>query len=151
MASAEGMKLWNGWGPGEWLDFLGSVRAAMRHVVFVAIGAKWDRNMADVVIPLMRTLGMDVIDLVGDLEVGGSLEVIRRCRYFAGFASGMTIVANVMSKPVLMLYPNHLEKLMYSWPCPESIANGQYVAKIWDRPKTIFMDVIPMIEEAFYY
>lgn len=150
-ASVEGMRIWNTWGPGEWLDFLGCIRASMRHVVFAMIGARWDRNMAEALLPLMKALKADVVDLVGKLDLGTSFEVMKRSRYMVGFASGMTIVANVLRKPCLMLYPDSLPKLMYSWPCPESLAFGTYLASTWKRPRDVYRDVADSIEHAFDY
>jgi hypothetical protein len=147
-ASLGGVASWDGWGPGEWLDFANAVHLVYPHVVFVLIGAKWDKDLNSQLRPLMLNLKLPIINLVGMLPLSVSLAVIQRCRYMVGFASGMTILAEIMRIPVLMLYPNHLDLLRYSWPSPQSIASRAYTGELWCRPKSAYRKIITVLEQA---
>jgi hypothetical protein len=147
-ASLGGMRAWDGWGPGEWMDFIREVHADYPYVVFVLLGARWDSDMKEQLAPMLERFGVPVVDIVGQTALPVSLAVIRRCRYMVGFASGMSILANVMRVPVLMLYPAHLRELMNAWPSLESIATGSYAGMVWPRPKTAYRRVSMTIQRA---
>lgn len=137
-SSMGGIEAWTAWSAMEWSEFIGMVEQNYPDVKFYLLGAKWDNDMRA---PLRRILDdqyVDYHDLIGKTTLGQALELIRRLKYFAGFASGLTILANVVNTPVVMLYPKYLGGLTYSWPCPRSMANGSYQGLIWDRPVEIF-------------
>jgi glycosyltransferase involved in cell wall biosynthesis len=147
-ASLGGMKAWDGWGPGEWLEFIQAIASEYPHIVFVLLGATWDEDMADQLRPLLTQSGITHLNLVGKTDLALTLAVLRRCRYVVGFASGVSILANVLQIPTLMLYPSHLHLLMHAWPDLNSIADGSYVGIVWSRPREAYRKVGLQIQRA---
>ncbi|NIW43643.1 MAG: hypothetical protein GWN14_02180 [candidate division Zixibacteria bacterium] len=137
-SSQGGADSWSGWGVHEWSDYVSRVRREFPHVMFVIMGAKWDTDLSDALSRSMNSMGVEHINLCGKTPMGVAVECLKRLNYFIGFASGMGILSNVLSKPQVMLYPHHLRDLMHSWPCPVSLANGSHQGVIWDRPITIY-------------
>lgn len=141
-----GIDAWSGWYEYEWAEFIRFVHNTFPGTAFYLIGAGWDRDMQAAVNRILDIEGVEYVDTVGKTSLGKAVELIRRMDYFAGFASGMTILADVMKKPVLMLYPDYLADLMYSWPCPVSMATGSYIGMAWRRPIEVFTAVRDKLE-----
>ncbi len=137
-SSSEGARNWNGWSAHEWTDFIRRIKQAHPHVVFVLIGAGWDRDLSRELAQILISDRIYHVNLTGKTSLGVSIECLKRLSYFAGYASGMGILSNVLNMPQLMLYPNHLKKLMHAWPCPYTLANGQHHCMTWGRPVDAF-------------
>lgn len=138
--SVDGNKLWKGWYPDEWSDFIKKVKAEFPEIVFVLIGAPYDMDYHDLLVPKLE--GINYIDLVGKTpDMGVTIEVLRRLHYQIGFCNGLGMLANVLNKGVSLFYPRTLEKAMYSWPCPVSIGTKDYQAFMWDNPDKVFSDI----------
>lgn len=130
-----GAQYWNGWQEYEWADFITRFAHNYPGVTPVIYGAKWDTDLSFCVSGLLNQAGVPHLNIVGKTaDMGTAIECLKIFKHNIGFASGMGILANVLNKPVCMLYPHHLEKLMYSWPCPMSIALNTYVPSLWERP-----------------
>ena len=136
-ASRSMVEHWGGWGPEIWADFAGLLWGAFDIGGFVLIGAGWDRSFADDVLKQIRQQkgGLPIIDLVGKLAIGASLEVVRRSAYLVAFPSGIPILAAVMGNPVLMFYPKHLKPMHDTWADPEMISSGAYKAMQFCSPE----------------
>lgn len=145
-SSQGGVNSWNAWSRFEWMDFVKRVRNEYPHVVFVLVGAKWDMDLTDRFSGDLRREGIEHINLCGKTPMGVCVEVLKRLAYFAGFASGMGILSNVLNRPQLMLYPDHLEKLMTSWPCPVSLGFGSHQYSLWARPSRVFHQIKPGLD-----
>ena len=138
-ASIGAADAWNAWGVGEWLGFIQRIHRDFANPVFVLMGAKWDT-------PMVRQLEMALkpfkqiryVNLSGRTVLSDAIAIIRRCRYFVGFASGMAILSTILGIPTLMLYPGHLDKLMYSWPPTHSIGMGSYIGLPWGRIADVY-------------
>lgn len=146
-SSAGGIAAWSAWTEYEWVEFIRKVRQDFPHVHFFLIGAKWDADMRTPMQNVLNTVGISYTDLIGQTSLGQALELIRFSDYVAGYASGMTILANVANTPTLMLYPDTLTKLMRSWPCPVSLANGSYQGHVWARPTIIYSAIKSKLKE----
>lgn len=141
ISASRGIQAWEAWGAYEWAEFITKVRWKYPHTTFVLFGASWDQDMRQPIRDLLDAARIDYRDFIGHSTLGQSIELLKRLDYHAGFASGMQVLANVVYKPCLMLYPEHLDGLRNSWACPVSIANGDYVGLVWDRPGTIMKRV----------
>jgi hypothetical protein len=148
-SSLGGNIAWDGWSANEWVDFINKIYSEFPHVTFVLIGAKWDIDYLPAFIPKLAQTGIPYINLVGKTpDMSLSLEILKRLDYHIGFASGMGILSNVLDKPTCMMYPNFIGKLMYSWPCPRSIATEDYRGFVWDRPINIFKKIHTKLEQV---
>jgi hypothetical protein len=148
-SSLGGNIAWDGWSPNEWIDFISLVYKEFPSATFVLIGAKWDVDYLPAFMPKLVDTGVPYINLIGKTpDMSLSMEVLKRLDYHIGFASGMGIISNVLNKPSCMMYPSHISKLMYSWPCPISIATKDYQGFIWDRPVNIFRKIHSKLEEV---
>lgn len=130
-SAKQGIERWQGWGPSKWELFVKLFRKQYGPVPVVITGADWDRNMT---IRLARVLG-NALDLSGQTDLGTTLELIRMSRYFAGFASGLCVMANVIRAPVYMFYPKHLEPMINTWADPADIESGAYIGSLWCEPE----------------
>ena len=144
--SIPGIESWKAWSHFEWVDFIRQVNWDFPDTVFFLLGAKWDQDMRFPVVRYLKEFDIPYVDLIGRTTLPRVTALLKRLDYFAGYASGLTILSNVVNKPVAMLYPRYLTKLMDSWPCPVSLADGSYQGLVWDRPLTIYNKLKPYIE-----
>lgn len=144
-----GAQFWNGWQEHEWTDFILRLVHNFPQATPVLYGAKWDFDLSFMVAGLLNRAGVDFVNIVGKtMDMGTAVECLKIFKHNIGFASGMGILANVLNRPVCMLYPDHLEKLMYSWPCPVSMANNTYVPTLWKRPMRVLGSIKRSLENA---
>ncbi len=139
-ANRSTVKRWGGWQREQWGELADLLWKAFRLDGFVLLGADWDRPFADEVLKELRhgTAAPPVVDLVGKLPIGATLEVVRRSAYLVAFPSGIPILAAVMGQPVLMFYPKHLEPMHDAWADPEMIRSGAYKAMQFCPPQQAF-------------
>ena len=147
-SSFGGIHNWRAWSPFEWLEFMTYVKKEIPEATFYLIGAEWDLDIRDEICRGMQHYKLDYVDLYGRTTLGEALEIIRRLDYFAGFASGLTILADVVNTPTLMLYPNYLRPMMDAWPDPMSLATGTHKGLVWDRPISIFSATKHLVKKA---
>jgi len=134
-ANRSTVKRWGGWTAEQWGVLAGLLWREFELDGFALLGAGWDRPFADEVLAL---IGQPVLDLVGALPIGATLEVVRRALYLVAFPSGIPILAAVMRRPVLMFYPPHLEAMQNAWADPEMIHSGAYKAMQFCPPGHAF-------------
>ena len=146
-SGAEGIKVWNGWSHLEWTDFIRQVDWQFPYTTFVFLGAQWDMDMREPMLKMMEEYRIDYLDFIGKTDLIRATAIIKQLDYFAGYASGLTILANVVRTPVLMLYPNHLVKLINSWPSVESMIDGTYQGHTWQRPYEIFERIKSILKD----
>lgn len=131
---------WDGWEVDEWSDFGLRAHRQFPHAIFVMMGADYDRNLSDQVAGRYRAMGLEVINLCGKTTMGQAVELLKRMSCFVAFASGLSVLANVVNVPTVMLYPKKLERLIYAWPDPTTIERS-YMGRVWDRPLHIVRDM----------
>lgn len=146
-SSEGGAKNWRGWHEGEWLDFCQRIRRETGASIAI-LGAGWDTDLSDKTANLLATSGIPHVNLCGQTPMGVAVEVLKRLNYFVGFASGMGILGNVVGKPGLMFYPEHLSKLMTAWPCPVSLGTGRHIGMLWNRPLNVWERCQAQIKNA---
>lgn len=142
-----GIVNWAGWTELEWLEFIRLVREHWTHTTFFLIGARWDMDMR---LPMLKGLErerIDYVDLIGKTSLSRAAALIQQLDYFAGYASGLTVLADVVRKPCLMLYPDHLSQLMGAWPDPVHLADGTHQGHLWDRPLRVVRKIAPQLDK----
>lgn len=147
-SSKGGIKNWNGWSALEWMEFILKVREKYPDTKFYLFGAGWDQDMRLPMLQILNHYCVDYVDLIGKTTLSKVVSVLKKINYFVGYASGLTILANVVYTPVAMLYPRYLNSLTYSWPCPISMADGSYMGLIWERPIEIFNKIKHQLDKA---
>lgn len=110
----------NIWTPFQWLTATKQLVKKFNIPKIKLIGAEWDREVQEEIYADLKLSGYDVENYVGDLELVDSIDIIRRSRMFFGFQSGLNIIADNYDVPQLMIYFDHLERMMYSWCKPEN-------------------------------
>lgn len=146
-SSIGGISSWSAWSALEWTDFLSHVRNSYPNTLFVLLGAKWDQDMRRDLCRLFDDERFDYIDLLGKTTLGRALAIIKHVSYFVGYASGLTILSDVLDKPTTMLYPKHLTKLANAWPDPANLASGKHTGILWQRPIDVFNKIKPQLEK----
>jgi hypothetical protein len=140
-----GIDTWRAWSVREWAEFVYQVYCEFPDTVFYLLGARWDMDMRLPMLHALDDLRVSYVDFIGRTSLPRAVALLHCLDYFAGFASGLTILADVVNRPVCMLYPDHLTKLMHSWPDPANLANGIHQAVVWDRPLLVFNKILPQL------
>lgn len=128
-------KNWGGWMGKEWAEFLQAFRGKIADIPIALVGAEWDRSLADDILDAAKKRGIQIVDLVGKLELGATFHIIRSSAYFVSFPSGLAVLANVMNRPpTTMFYPKVDERLMGTWADPETIKSGEFNECLFPAP-----------------
>ena len=127
-ASSLGGQHSKGWIDGTWTrhDW-----AAIAHACWeakcapVLIGASWDLDFAGHIVDTCET---PIINLVGKTKAHEAMALIRSCHAFAGFPSGMSIMATHFGKRTVMFWPRKKfdPGFATAWVSPERLAAGTY-------------------------
>lgn len=127
---------WGGWYAKEWLELIGLIQKHDPSYKFVVIGADYDIGIPEEIMAALKP--EDYINTIGQ-PLPVVLEILKRLDLFIGFPSGLSILNETIgAKKTLMWYPQHLERLINSWPDPERIKNKQYKGCIFCEPEKIF-------------
>lgn len=137
-ANARTVAAWKGWQPADWSALAGRLVRTYELEGVVMIGADWDVPFAASIVNAISAERIPTKDLAGKLSIGASLEVVRRGCYLVAFPSGIPIVAAVMGRPVLMFYPDHLQRMQRAWADPAMIESGAYLACPFQDPDAVF-------------
>jgi ADP-heptose:LPS heptosyltransferase len=119
------------------LDVLG-----LKHVM--VIGAEWDNWAATDVTILLQRMGISVTNLCKQMSLATTIQLMRACKFFFGYQSGLSVIAENYNIPQLMVYFPFLRKMMYTWAKPES-RQRIYNAITFDEPH--ITDIIRHIPE----
>jgi len=122
---------WKGWKAREWSEFIKLYREQIADVPVVLTGATYDTDLASYI------AGPNILNLVGKTTMGGTIELIKRSRYFISFPSGLAVLATVVKKPVYMFYPPRLGKLRAAWASPAALADHSYLSGHFAPPQTV--------------
>lgn len=127
---------WGGWQAEQWLELIRLIREHDQGYIFVIIGASYDVGIPEEI--MARLNPGDYINTVGE-PLSVVVEILKRLDCFIGFPSGLSIInETVGARQTIMFYPNHLAKLINSWPDPERIENGSYKGCLFCEPQNIF-------------
>ena len=123
---------WKGWGLREWLHYCTSMYKANENFNFVIIGAEYDGDLSK---DLARNLSLRHIPytlLIGE-NLGLVIEIMKKLKYFTGFPSGLSVLANMVGCPSLMFYPKHLQLMINAWADKHDITNGFYKGMLFPQ------------------
>lgn len=136
-ANARTVKRWRSWEADEWAELGEKLMEAFPIDGIVLIGAGWDISFT---FGIEQALSGKVPckNVVGELSLGESLEVVRRSAYTIAFPSGIPILAATMGCPVFMFYPHHLEPMQDAWADPQMIEDGSYKGHQFCTPGEVF-------------
>lgn len=148
MANQNTSIVWNGWTPEEWMLFIKIIKEVYPSAQFVLIGASWDKSMRDTLLPYLDINNIDYVDYVDKTTFPEALSIIEELDLFISFASGLSVLSLNVRTPVLMLYPDVLKKMMYSWVAPDAMTNDSYYASLWERPTILAKNARTFIIKA---
>lgn len=120
------VKNWKAWNEHDWVNFMDMFRRQIADIDFVLIGAGWDVEMAARVEGLAKRRRIRFTNLANKLHLGSSLSVLKMAKYFVGFPSGLTILADVLYVRTTMFYPKSLQHMPGTYADPERIVTGDF-------------------------
>ena len=130
------------WMPDQWITFLNRVNAAVPNAEFISLGAAYDDKTTDVVNQLSKQGKLKVRSIVGQTDVGTTLEVLKRLDYFTAFPSGLGVLCDVIKTPCLMSYWSNLLEQFKDFPKsyadPESLTSHRHLIVPYLEPDEIF-------------
>ena len=132
VAGSSGNEVWN---VEQWLVAIKKLADKMQTKSIVLIGADWDKVIQAQV--LAGLAGYRVTNHVGTLGLADSVNVIRQSKFFIGFQSGLSVIADNYDVPQLMMYFKKLEPMMYSWCKPANIKTKFHAATFADNFDTV--------------
>jgi hypothetical protein len=136
-ANIVGARAWKAWLPEDWVEFIKCAVKDIPNLTVVFLGGYWDIPTAAEVIGRYGK-ELSYIDLTGKTDIGTVIEVLKGLNYYIGFSSGLNVLANVINKPCMALWPDWQDSLKYSWADPETIDNRTYLASVYDEPERIY-------------
>ena len=98
----------------------------------ILLGAEYDRKHLLIAGNILRQNNYEVYYFI-DKPFENVIYVIKNSRYFLGYQSGLSILADNYDIPQTMLYFNFLGGLMYSWPKQKNIDSNIYNAFKFDE------------------
>lgn len=117
-SSYSSARRWNFWQENEWFELCLLVRNT--DCVFVIIGADWDLDLAQKLIPKLQLADIRFINTVGQ-PLSVVIEILKSLHYFFGFPSGLSILNETLQKPGMMFYPPHLRNMIGKWADPDRV------------------------------
>jgi ADP-heptose:LPS heptosyltransferase len=116
---------WKGWGLRDWLYYCTAMHKANENFNFVIVGAEYDGDLSKDLARNLSNRNIPYTLLIGE-NLGLVIEIMKRLKFFTGFPSGLSVLANMVGCPSLMFYPKHLELMINAWAEPYDIKNGFY-------------------------
>jgi len=132
--SSMGMvKCWNGWGVNEWWDFLRAFNRDFKDYPIVFVGAPWDVDIVKKIVERVKERRMLLIDYSGILHIKDTLSLIKGSKYFLGFPSGLSILANVLGVKATMFYSEQIKNIMGTW-----ADSHNFDERLYENPRTYY-------------
>jgi ADP-heptose:LPS heptosyltransferase len=115
------------WTPGEWAIFVGTVASMYPKASLIAIGASYDDRSYETY-GVLKHNGANVTSVLGQTDIGTTLEIIRGLDFFFAFPSGLGILADVIDTPCQMWYwPGKItERFINSYADPKNVESGRH-------------------------
>ncbi len=151
------------WSPWAWYEF-GAALMERWGMELVLLGAEYDRELIEKVEHIFNRCGAKGIRTIIAQPLGVALAVIQRAAYFAGFQSGLGVLATVLNTPSLMLLGSHLPWLRESWAPTHQLESGRFKGiafqeqsqnRVRDNWKDALaklddLDLIPLLNEGLF-
>ena len=107
------------------------------------IGAEWDKQVQDPIAADLKRIGFEVRNHVGSVGLPGTIDIIRRARFFLGYQSGLNVLAENYDVDQGMFYFPKLRAMMYTWCKPQNIKT-KFHAMTFDDDANAFIDALPL-------
>lgn len=127
VAGAKNDKLWT---PKTWVKLVDGMMTKLNLSNVVLIGAEWDVPVQSEIEQLLETK-YTVVNYVAEFDLRDSIDVIRRSKFFIGYQSGLSILADNYDVQQLMIYFEQLRPMMYSW-CKQKNLGTTFQAACFD-------------------
>ncbi len=127
---------WNGWLLDKWKFLITQLHLTLPQLTFVLLGAPCDKPFVDDLSKIITPI--DHINLAGQTDFKSLVEVLKILKYLVAFPSGIGVLANILNIPCFMFYPQHLNKLIYSWPDLKSIKDLSCTGCIFPEPEHVY-------------
>jgi ADP-heptose:LPS heptosyltransferase len=113
---------------------------------FIFIGAEYDLAISETVFQKMVVEDKkNGLHLVGQLEIGGTIEVIKQMDYLFTFPSGIGFLADVVNTPNTMWFPDKLDRMRYTFVDPKNWDTGRTIHRLFTTPE----DAITQFREGY--
>jgi ADP-heptose:LPS heptosyltransferase len=139
-SSHHNISVWDGWRVNSWKEFIETLHWKYNFLTFVFLGAEYDKPFVEDLTGQIQFIPH--INICGYTTIGQTIEIIRLLKYFISYPSGLPILSNVVKTPVYMFYPKHLEKVIYTWPDPETIQNKTYKGSFFTTPREVIKFIV---------
>lgn len=132
------------WSVDNWTKFLlGAEQIYGNKVAFLALGAGYDKKTFDVAENL-RGKGAKILNLVGQTDMGVTLELIRLSAYMFSFPSGLGVLSDVLDTPGMMWYWKDTVAGIWGGTCngflnqyadPKNVESGRHLNMFFNEPE----------------
>lgn len=123
------------WTEEQWIDFVEKfyIKYKINYPIYI-IGAKFDENK---VLSLSNKLKIKNYILI-DKEPSEVCWLLKNAKFFIGYQSGLSIIADNLNTKQIMLYYDKLTKLRNSWPKKKNIENKIYTSGLFgEKPEKV--------------
>jgi hypothetical protein len=131
-----GAKAADTWDAGQWVRAIRHVADMVDTRQVVLVGAQWDVPVQNEVLSHL-VLDCHVTSHVGELNLCDTLSVIRGSKFFLGYQSGLSVIAENYDVPQLMVYYPHLRPMLYTWCKPRSVGTQFRAMTFEDSIETV--------------
>lgn len=125
------------WQPAQWAPVIERLAGRMGTRRIVLVGAAWDIPVQDLIQSMLQRRRYVVTSQVASLDLAGTLDVIRRARFFLGYQSGLNVLADNYDVPQLMLYFPPLRPMLYTWAKPANVGTRFHAMTFADNPAPV--------------
>lgn len=126
---------WQAWTAKEWFEFIKLLKGKNR--TFVIIGAGYDIGVTDDLMKTMDEQKIKYINTIGT-KLSVVVEILKRCVYFAGFPSGLSIINETLGKDGLMFYSKQIQGIINTWADPVRIKEGNIKECLFTEPGKVY-------------
>jgi hypothetical protein len=118
------------WSVEKWDEFLHNFLDTFApNLPVIFIGASYDRDIIQALSRFMFSRSKVNIAYI-DLPPENVCYILKLSKFFIGHQSGLSILADNLGTPQLMLYYNRLESMMYTW-CIKNHINTKFFADVF--------------------
>lgn len=132
------------WNVSNWINFFKLFYEKFKiECPLVLIGAPFDE-------PVLREFEKNITNHIAVSNVFIGLEpkkvchIIKNCKFFVGYQSGLNIIADNFDVKQLMMYFPSLEDLQESWPQKKNIQNKTYNSSLFNKSPESVLDSLPL-------
>ena len=135
------------WTFNAWVDLAKSLFKTYPGIKIAWIGGKYDECAIK---ELEKDLKGELIDYYIDKPATFIVPLLRQCKCFISYQSGISCISMSEDVPTYMLYFNHLDKLPWSI-CPPSFINNKSIYNPEFFGKATINDIVNWVEQHLKY